>query len=92
MESKPSSLYGIRLPRLAVADVDERSQELFDLVEKECGASPVQVNTPRGRHLYFANPEGRFEPKLPDAAMCSNGCFFLASVIVDWRIIASMSL
>ena len=58
MRKRGSSLYGVRTDRLAVCDVDQRSEELFSMVTERCGDTPVQVDTPRGRHFYFANPEG----------------------------------
>lgn len=57
MLKKGSSAYGVRLPQLAVVDVDERSQELYDIVTERCGASTVQTDSSRGRHFYFDNPE-----------------------------------
>ena len=46
-----------RLRNLAVADVDECSQELYNAVTDRLGASPVQIDTKRGRHFYFSNPD-----------------------------------
>ena len=58
MARNRSSTYGVRLPNLAVVDVDERSDELYGIVNKRCGVSTVQTDTARGRHFYFENPHG----------------------------------
>jgi hypothetical protein len=57
MSKNGSNAYGVRLHNFAVVDMDERSQELNDIVAERCGDAAVQVDTPRGRHLYFDNPE-----------------------------------
>jgi hypothetical protein len=56
MSKNGSNAYGVRLHNLAVVDVDERSQELFDIVTERCGDAAVQVDTSRGRHCWFENP------------------------------------
>jgi hypothetical protein len=48
-----SSSYGVRLAGLAVIDCDEESLELVRKIEARFGPSPVHVQTPRGRHLYY---------------------------------------
>jgi len=57
MARNGSNAYGVRLPQLAVVDVDQQSDELFAVVTKRCGDAAVQVDTSRGRHFYFDNPE-----------------------------------
>jgi hypothetical protein len=57
MARNGSNAYGVRLPQLAVVDVDERSPELYDIVTERCGSSTVQTDTSRGRHFYFDNPD-----------------------------------
>ena len=53
MHRKGSTCYGIRLDGLAVIDCDEDDPALVAQMEARFGASPVQVTTPRGRHLYY---------------------------------------
>ena len=53
MNAKASSAYGVRLQDIVVVDVDENSQDIKSLVVRRFGNSPVQVETPRGRHFYF---------------------------------------
>lgn len=48
-----SAVYGLRLEGLAVIDCDEDSADLVAAMEARFGASPVQIKTPRGRHLYY---------------------------------------
>lgn len=48
-----SQVYGVRLDGLAVIDCDEDSPKLVAAIEARFGPSPVHVNTPRGRHLYY---------------------------------------
>lgn len=53
MHSKRSLCYGIRLDGLAVIDCDDDNADLVTQMEARFGASPVHVQTPRGRHLYY---------------------------------------
>ena len=53
MNAKASSAYGVRLQDIVVVDVDENSQDIKSLVVRRFGNSPVQVETPRGRHFYY---------------------------------------
>lgn len=46
-------VYGVRLDGLAVIDCDDDNGELVASMEARFGPSPVHVNTPRGRHLYY---------------------------------------
>ncbi len=46
-------VYGVRLDGLAVIDCDRDSPELVEALEARFGPSPVHVQTPRGRHLYY---------------------------------------
>lgn len=54
-----SACFGIRLDGLAVIDCDEDDPGLIADMEARFGASPVQVRTPRGRHLYYRFEGGR---------------------------------
>lgn len=47
------AMYGIRLDGLAVVDCDTDDPRLVAGLEARFGPSPVQVQTPRGRHLYY---------------------------------------
>lgn len=55
-----STCYGVRLDGLAVVDCDVDDPALVAKMEARFGASPVQVKTPRGRHLYYRAGEGHF--------------------------------
>lgn len=46
-------VYGVRLDGLAVIDCDEDYGDLVKAMEARFGPSPVHVQTPRGRHLYY---------------------------------------
>ncbi len=46
-------VYGVRLDGLAVIDCDDDSGDLVKAMEARFGPSPVHVQTPRGRHLYY---------------------------------------
>ncbi|MGI3212562.1 bifunctional DNA primase/polymerase [Roseovarius tibetensis] len=47
------AMYGIRLDGLAVVDCDTDDPVLVAELEARFGPSPVHVQTPRGRHLYY---------------------------------------
>jgi len=47
------AMYGFRLDGLAVVDCDIDDPELVADMEARFGPSPVHVQTPRGRHLYY---------------------------------------
>lgn len=47
------AMYGIRLDGLAVVDCDTDDPDLVAALEARFGVSPVHVQTPRGRHLYY---------------------------------------
>ena len=57
-------VYGVRLDRLAVIDCDDDDPELVAAMEARFGPSPVQVKTPRGRHLYYCATRTRHLPNL----------------------------
>lgn len=59
MYGKGSACYGVRLSGLAVIDCDDNSAALVDEMEDCFGASPVQVSTPRGIHLYYRDNGGQ---------------------------------
>ncbi len=59
MYGKGSACYGVRLSGLAVIDCDDNSAGLVDEMEDRFGASPVQVSTPRGVHLYYKDNCGQ---------------------------------
>lgn len=59
MYGKGSACYGVRLPGLAVVDCDENDTGLVQEMEARFGASPVQVSTPRGLHLYYRDNGGQ---------------------------------
>lgn len=47
------AMYGVRLGGLAVVDCDIDDPDLIADMEARFGPSPVHVQTPRGRHLYY---------------------------------------
>ena len=60
MHRTGSACYGIRLEGLAVIDCDDDSPALVDEMESRFGVSPVHVQTPRGRHIYYRASKGNF--------------------------------
>ncbi len=59
MRDAGSSTYGVRLAGLVVIDCDEDNPELVQQIEARFGPSPVHVQTPRGRHLYYGAGAGK---------------------------------
>ena len=57
LRSAESLTYGIRLPNLAVIDIDDPSETLLTEIIDQCGDSPFKVSTGRGKHLYYACDE-----------------------------------
>jgi hypothetical protein len=55
MHGRGVKAYGVRLGGYAVIDLDECSDVLSASLEARFGRSPVQVQTPRGVHLYYRN-------------------------------------
>jgi len=53
MHRTGSTAYGVRLDGLAVIDCDSDDSKLVAQMEARFGQSPVQIKTPRGRHLYY---------------------------------------
>ena len=53
MHRTGSTTYGVRLDGLAVIDCDSDDSALVAQIEARFGQSPVQIKTPRGRHLYY---------------------------------------
>jgi hypothetical protein len=53
-----STVFGIRLDGLVVLDADDASPALAAELTARFGASPVQIQTPRGQHLYYRAPDG----------------------------------
>ena len=54
LRSAESLTHGIRLPNLAVIDIDDPSETLLTEIIDQCGDSPFRVATGRGKHLYYA--------------------------------------
>lgn len=54
LKDAESLTYGIRLPHLAVIDIDDPSETLLTEIIDRCGDSPFKVATGRGKHLYYA--------------------------------------
>lgn len=59
MHRAGSQVYGVRLHRFAVIDCDENSPPLVREMGARFGETPVQVQTPRGLHLYYRAPPGQ---------------------------------
>ncbi|WP_170387009.1 bifunctional DNA primase/polymerase [Ruegeria atlantica] len=59
MYGKGSACYGVRLSGLVVIDCDDDGTGLVNEMEARFGASPVQVSTPRGVHLYYKDDGGQ---------------------------------
>lgn len=53
MHRTGSQVFGVRLDGLAVIDCDSDDSALVAQMEARFGQSPVQIKTPRGRHLYY---------------------------------------
>ena len=53
MHRRGRGMYGVRLDGLAVIDCDDDDPALVEAIEVRFGPSPVHVQTPRGRHLYY---------------------------------------
>ena len=60
MHRTGSACYGIRLDGMAVIDCDKDSPALVDEMENRFGVSPVHIQTPRGRHIYYRATTGDF--------------------------------
>jgi hypothetical protein len=58
MGARGSTVYGIRLPRHIVVDLDERDDALLAHMEAKFGAASVVIASGRGRHLWFRAPPG----------------------------------
>ena len=54
LSSTKSLTYGIRLPNLAVIDIDDPSATLLTEIIDQCGDSSFKVSTGRGQHIYYA--------------------------------------
>lgn len=62
MNRTGSSSYGVRLDRMIVLDIDTQDADLLARLEERFGPAKVQVRSPRGMHLYYA--EGGAIPAL----------------------------
>ena len=60
LESSGSKTYGITLKNIAVVDIDQKSEELVQMMLDRFGNTPFKVLTPRGTHLYYACREKPF--------------------------------
>ena len=65
MRAYHSSMYGITLDGLLVADIDRMTPDVEDAVEAAFGEAAVTVASPRGRHLYFRHDGPRPDFKIP---------------------------
>ena len=57
LQRNGSNAYGICLAKIAVIDIDDKSDELAQLMVKRFGVTPFKVSTPKGLHLYYAYHE-----------------------------------
>lgn len=57
-----SKIYGVRLPRHIVIDIDTDDPDVVQQVQAMFGESMVHVKSPRGRHLYYLR--GSFIPSI----------------------------
>jgi hypothetical protein len=58
MGARGSHLYGVRLEGLVVLDLDADDPGLVSYLEARFGPAAVQVQTSRGRHLWYRAPDG----------------------------------